>query len=94
MGHTFRVRHFHPRKSHGVGVTASQYEIRVRGRLGEPLLATFEGFDSEVEPAETILRGAIEDQAALHGLLEQIQALGLELVEVRRVGEERGARRR
>jgi len=68
-------------------VTPSRYEIRVRGRLGERLLSSFEGFDAEVEPVETILRGSVTDQAALHGILEQIQALGLELVEVRRVGE-------
>ena len=39
----------------------------------------------EVEPVETVLRGPVQDQAALHGLLEQIESLGLELVEVRRV---------
>jgi hypothetical protein len=53
------------------------------------LLASFEGFDAEVEPVETILRGNVADQAALHGILEQIQSLGLELVEVRRVGNDR-----
>lgn len=39
----------------------------------------------EVEPVETVLRGPVRDQAALHGILEQIESLGLELVEVRRV---------
>ena len=53
--------------------------------MGEPLLSSFEGFDAEVQPVETILRGSVEDQAALHGILEQIEALGLELVEVRQV---------
>jgi hypothetical protein len=62
-----------------------RYEIRVRGRIGKSLASSFEGFDAEVEPAETILSGAIRDQAALHGLLDRIQGLGLELVEVRRV---------
>ena len=66
-----------------------RYEFRVRGRLGQGLLASFEGFEAEVEPVETILRGDVADQAALHGVLEQIQSLGLELVEVRRVGNER-----
>jgi hypothetical protein len=89
MTHTFRVMHRHPFGSHGDGVNTSRYEIRVRGRLGETLLASFEGFDAEVEPVETILRGSIADQAALHGILDQIQELGLELVEVRRVGERR-----
>jgi hypothetical protein len=70
-------------------VNQPRYEFRVRGRLGQGLLASFEGFEAEVEPVETILRGDVVDQAALHGVLEQIQSLGLELVEVRRVGNER-----
>jgi hypothetical protein len=70
-------------------VNQPRYEFRVRGRLGQGLLASFEGFEAEVEPVETILRGDVADQAALHGVLEQIQSLGLELVEVRRVGDER-----
>ena len=65
---------------------SSRYEFRIRGQVGERLLASFGGFDAEVQPPETILRGAVVDQAALHGILEQIEALGLELVEVRQVG--------
>jgi lactate dehydrogenase-like 2-hydroxyacid dehydrogenase len=63
----------------------SRYEIRVRGRVGEKVAARFEGFDMEVEPVETVLRGPVQDQSALHGILGQIESLGLELVEVRRV---------
>jgi hypothetical protein len=32
-----------------------------------------------------VLRGEVTDQAQLHGLLERIQLLGLELIEIRRV---------
>ena len=67
----------------------SRYEFRVRGRLAERLLSSFEGFDAEVQPVETILSGEVEDQAALHGVLEQIESLGLELVEVKQVDERR-----
>jgi hypothetical protein len=70
-------------------VGISRYEIRVRGRLGEKVAARFEGFDMEVEPVETVLRGPVLDQAALHGILGQIESLGLELVEVRRVEDRR-----
>lgn len=63
----------------------SRYELRIKGRLGEALLGTFAGFDAEVEPVETVLRGDIEDQAALHGVLERIHEAGLEIVEVRKV---------
>jgi hypothetical protein len=65
---------------------SADYEIRVRGRVGKTVLARFDGFAAEAEPAQTILRGIVDDQAALHGLLARIQGLGLELVEVRRLG--------
>ena len=62
------------------------YEVRVRGRLSRTLASEFEelALAANVEPVETVLSGAIEDQAALHGLLRRIESLGLELVEVRR----------
>jgi hypothetical protein len=62
-----------------------KYEIRVRGRVGEALLESFEGLESDVEVAETRLHGPISDQAELHGLLHRIEAVGLELIEVRRL---------
>lgn len=89
MTHSIRVRLRHPPPPDAPGVSDGRYEFRVRGRLGETMLASFEGFDAEVEPVETILRGSVADQAALHGILEQIHALGLELVEVRRVDARR-----
>jgi hypothetical protein len=60
------------------------YEIRVRGRLGETLLAAFPGLHARAEGAETVLRGKLADQSALHGVLAQIEALALELLELRR----------
>lgn len=65
------------------------YEIRIKGRVGDPLLSSFGNLDASIKPAETILRGAIVDQAELHGLLDRIQSLGLELIEVRQVAEDR-----
>lgn len=62
-----------------------QYEIRVRGRVTPPLLARFEGLQSQVEPVETVLHGPLADQAALHGVIDLVRALGLELVEVRKI---------
>jgi hypothetical protein len=79
------VRLRHPCAFDRERVKPSWYEFRVKGRLGERMLSSFEGFDAEIQPVETILRGSIQDQAALHGVLEQIEALGLELVEVRQV---------
>jgi hypothetical protein len=61
------------------------YEIRIRGRLSSSALAAFEGLTATVEPVETVLHGPVEDQSSLHGLLDRIQSLGLELVEIRRL---------
>jgi hypothetical protein len=38
-----------------------------------------------VRPVETVLAGPVADQSALHGLIRRIEALGLEMVEVRRL---------
>jgi hypothetical protein len=61
-----------------------EYEIRIRGRVTPAVLARFEGMHSDVEPVETVLHGPLPDQAALHGMIDLIRALGLELVDVRR----------
>jgi hypothetical protein len=66
-------------------VTDVSYEIRIKGRVSPAVLETFEGLASDVEPVETVLHGPVRDQAELHGLLDRIQALGLELIEVRRL---------
>jgi hypothetical protein len=65
-------------------LTAS-YEIRIRGRVGGSLLASFDDMEARIRPAETVLRGEITDQAQLHGVLERIQLLGLELIEIKQV---------
>jgi hypothetical protein len=61
------------------------YEIRIKGRLSDSLVAAFEGLTATVEPVETVLHGPVQDQSSLHGLLDRIQSLGLELVEIRRL---------
>jgi hypothetical protein len=64
---------------------AQRYEIRVRGRLGRTLLGAFPALHADTRDDDTLLTGGLADQAALHGVLAQIEALGLELLEVRRV---------
>jgi hypothetical protein len=68
--------------------TDARYEIRIRGRVSSAVLATFDPLESDVERVETILHGPVRDQAELHGLLHRLQALGLELIEVRRLPAE------
>jgi hypothetical protein len=61
------------------------YTIRIRGRLGATALSAFPSMESEVEGGETILTGVIEDRSALFGVLAQIEAFGLELLELRQI---------
>jgi hypothetical protein len=69
-------------------MASTAYEIRVKGRLSDATSGEFEDFTAAVKPAETVMRGEVRDQAELHGLLDRIQSLGLELVEVRRLSED------
>jgi hypothetical protein len=50
--------------------------------------AAFPDLHAAAQGEDTLLTGTLPDQAALHGVLSQIEALGLELLEVRRVGRE------
>ena len=60
------------------------YQVRVRGRLSETLLVAFPELRAQVLGSETLLAGQLPDQAALFGVLDRIEALGLELLEVLR----------
>jgi hypothetical protein len=61
------------------------YELRVHGHLGETMLSAFPDLQARVRGHDTVLRGTLPDQAALHGVLAEIGALGLELLELRRL---------
>jgi len=58
-------------------------EFRIRGRLGRSLRGAFPNLHAKVDGSETVLSGPLLDQAAVHGVLAQIEALGLELLEFR-----------
>jgi hypothetical protein len=61
------------------------YEFHVRGALSNMLLTAFPDLEATKRSGgETILTGQVPDQAALFGVLDRIQALGIQLVEVRR----------
>lgn len=61
------------------------YQIRVKGHLDAGRMRWLEGLDVSLEPnGETLISGPVVDQAALHGLLNRIRDLGLNLVLVRR----------
>jgi len=59
------------------------YRIRVRGHLDEAWADWFEGLAiTNLEGGEAELSGPLPDQAALHGVLNQIGSLGLTLLSV------------
>jgi hypothetical protein len=61
------------------------YKIRVRGRLGETICSAFPTLQARTRGDDTMLTGLLADQAALYGVLAELEALGLELIEVRRL---------
>jgi hypothetical protein len=61
------------------------YEIRVRGILGDNVLSAFPALTGRAQDGVTNLSGCLPDQAALFGVLDQVQSLGLELLSVDRV---------
>lgn len=60
------------------------YEIRFRGRMPTSAVTDFEGMRLVRKRGGSALIGILPDQAALHGVLARLDALGLTLVEVRR----------
>jgi hypothetical protein len=60
-----------------------RYGIRVRGRLGQTICSAFPTLKARASGGDTVLTGPLPDRAALHGVLAEIEALGLELLEVR-----------
>jgi hypothetical protein len=59
------------------------YQIRIKGHLGREWTDWFEGLTISLEDnGDTLLTGAVVDQAALHGLLKKVRDLGLPLVSV------------
>lgn len=62
------------------------YEIRVEGQIGQRWSDWFAGLSvSPQSSGETLLRGPLADQAALHGVLMKIRDLRLVLVSVNRI---------
>lgn len=61
-----------------------RYRIVISGSLGETLRCAFEDFKIEPLDGHTALIADM-DQAALHGALNRVQSLGLELVELTRL---------
>jgi hypothetical protein len=62
------------------------YEIRVEGQLDSQWTEWFGGMTIAPQAnGDTVLSGAVIDQAALYGLLKKVRDLGMTLVSVQRV---------
>jgi hypothetical protein len=70
------------------------YEIRVQGGLDQDWSEWFDGLTISHDPdGNTVLRGPLTDEAALHGVLIKVRDLALPLLAVNRIealGEEQG----
>jgi hypothetical protein len=62
---------------------SSYYEIRITGILPPEALQDYEQLTASLEPVETVLRGPLPDQAALHGLLARLEIFGARVVGLR-----------
>jgi len=61
------------------------YRIRIKGQLGPTALSAFPSMEPELKQGETVLTGCLKDQAAVFAVLAEIEALGLELLELRQI---------
>ena len=67
-----------------VGSGRRCYEVRVRGPIGPTMMQAFPSLTATPSGHDTLLTGSLPDQSALYGVINQLEALGLQLLEIRR----------
>ena len=80
---------FHPpaRDDSVMDPTPAPYMIRINGHLGATVLSAFPAMTPQWHGAHTVLSGLL-DGSALYGVLAEIEALGLDLLEVRQLTQD------
>ena len=74
-----------PALDHGVMDPApAWYVIRINGHLGATVLSAFPALAPQHHGAHTVLTGLL-DRSALYGVLAEIEALSLDLLELRKL---------
>jgi hypothetical protein len=64
------------------------YEIRIKGHLDESWADWFDRLTiSHEDSGQTLLSGPLSDQAALHGVLNRLRDLGVELISINLVDD-------
>jgi hypothetical protein len=66
----------------------AHYTIRINGYLGATVLSAFPALAPHHHGAHTVLTGLL-DRSALYGVLAEIEALGLDLLEIRKLTPDR-----
>ncbi len=78
-----------PAPDHGfMDPAPAPYMIRVNGHLGATVLSAFPALAPEHRGARTVLTGLL-DRSALFGVLAEIEALGLDLLEIQKLTRDR-----
>jgi hypothetical protein len=67
---------------------SARYTIRINGHLGATVLSAFPAMAPHHDGAHTVLTGPL-DRSALYGVLAEIEALGLDLLELRQLTPDR-----
>ena len=67
------------------GHEARRHEILVRGAIGPTMMQAFPTLTATRNGQDTLLTGSLSDQSALYGVIHQLEALGLQLLEIRRL---------
>jgi hypothetical protein len=83
------IRGHLPARDDGVMDAApAPYLIRINGHLGATVLSAFPALAPQHHGADTVLMGLL-DRSALYGVLAEIEALGLDLLEIRKLTQDR-----
>jgi hypothetical protein len=65
------------------GYEPQRYEIRVRGPIGPTMMQAFPALTANRSGRDTLRIGSLPDQCALYGVIHELEALGLQLLEIR-----------
>jgi monoterpene epsilon-lactone hydrolase len=76
-----------PVTDHGRMDPPTLYLIRIAGHLGPTALMAFPAMMSQWQGTDTVLTGLLPDRSALYGVLAEAEALGLDLIELRRLAD-------
>jgi hypothetical protein len=89
-GHPIPVIRGHPpaRDHGGMDPAPAPYLIRINGHLGAAVLSAFPALAPQHHGPHTVLTGLL-DGSALYGILAEIEALGLDLLEIQKLTPDR-----